>query len=86
VDVRDSASPVIVSASRWLARINARHPWSHNDYTQVTGIDADAGTLAQITAAARARLPGVTLRRRLFFRYTLRWDKPAAIAQSASPS
>jgi SAM-dependent methyltransferase len=232
MDVRESASPVVVSASRWLARINARHPWSHNEYfhgwilrrlpvrrrsavdigcgagvltgklagqfARVTGIDADAGmaaaatarladdarvtvrqcrfedfaatagegqtdlitmvavlhhldledtlaripallapggrllvvglakvdslsdlvvdlmsaavnpvmglirhprparpdasaagqpvmpvrdpaaTLAQITAAARARLPGVTVRRRLFFRYTLRWDKPAS--------
>ena len=35
-----------------------------------------ATTLAEITAAARAHLPGATLRRRLFFRYTLRWDKP----------
>lgn len=35
-----------------------------------------ATTLAQIAAAARAHLPGATLRRRLFFRYTLRWDKP----------
>ena len=35
-------------------------------------------TLAEITAAARARLPGATVRRRLFFRYTLRWDKPPA--------
>lgn len=33
-------------------------------------------TLAQITAAAIARLPGACIRRRLFFRYTLRWDKP----------
>jgi SAM-dependent methyltransferase len=38
-----------------------------------------ATTLAQITAAARARLPGATVRRRLFFRYTLRWDKPPII-------
>jgi SAM-dependent methyltransferase len=35
-----------------------------------------ATTLAQITTAARAHLPGSTLRRRLFFRYTLRWEKP----------
>lgn len=35
-----------------------------------------ATTLAEITAAARIHLPGATLRRRLFFRYTLRWDKP----------
>ncbi len=35
-----------------------------------------AATVAEITTAARARLPGTTIRRRLFFRYTLRWDKP----------
>jgi hypothetical protein len=39
-----------------------------------------ATTLAEITAAATARLPGATVRRRLFFRYTLRWDKPPVIA------
>jgi hypothetical protein len=39
-----------------------------------------ATTLAEITAAARAHLPGATLRRRLFFRYTLRWDKPPVTA------
>jgi SAM-dependent methyltransferase len=39
-----------------------------------------ATTLAEIIAAARARLPGATVRRRLFFRYTLRWDKPPATA------
>jgi SAM-dependent methyltransferase len=33
-------------------------------------------TLAEISAAARARLPGAAVRRLLFFRYTLRWDKP----------
>jgi SAM-dependent methyltransferase len=32
-------------------------------------------TFAQIAAAARARLPGARIRRRLFFRYTIRWDK-----------
>jgi SAM-dependent methyltransferase len=39
-------------------------------------IRAPATTLADITAAARTRLPGAAIRRRLFFRYTLRWDKP----------
>ena len=34
-----------------------------------------ATTFAEITKAARARLPGCTVRRRLFFRYTLRWEK-----------
>jgi hypothetical protein len=33
-------------------------------------------TLAEIAAAARGPLPGAVIRRRLFFRYTLRWDKP----------
>jgi SAM-dependent methyltransferase len=35
-----------------------------------------ATTLAEIAKAAGARLPGSSVRRRLFFRYTLRWDKP----------
>lgn len=43
-----------------------------------------ATTLAQITATARALLPGATVRRRLFFRYTLRWDKPPATARPGS--
>jgi hypothetical protein len=35
-----------------------------------------ATTLTEIAAAARTSLPGAAVRRRLFFRYTLRWDKP----------
>jgi SAM-dependent methyltransferase len=95
MDVRDSANPVVVGAGRWLAVINARHPWNHNEhfhgwilrnlparrrlavdvgcgtgvlagklasrFARVTGIDADAG----MAAAASARLadkPGVTIR------------------------
>ena len=34
-------------------------------------------TFAQLAAAARASLPGARIRRHLFYRYTLRWDKPA---------
>jgi 2-polyprenyl-3-methyl-5-hydroxy-6-metoxy-1,4-benzoquinol methylase len=86
VDVRDSANPLVLTASRWLARVNARHPWNHNEYfhswilrnlparrqaavdvgcgtgvlagklaprfARVTGIDADEG----MVAAASARL------------------------------
>ncbi|HEX6519042.1 MAG TPA: class I SAM-dependent methyltransferase [Streptosporangiaceae bacterium] len=33
-------------------------------------------TFAEIKTAARAHLPGVAARRRVFFRYTLRWDRP----------
>jgi SAM-dependent methyltransferase len=32
-------------------------------------------TVAEITKAARAQLPGSAVRRHLFFRYTLRWEK-----------
>jgi SAM-dependent methyltransferase len=95
MNVRDSTSPVVQRASRWLARVNARHPWSHNEYfhdgilrqlparrqsavdvgcglgvlagrlaphfERVTGIDADEA----MAGAARARLahePGVAIR------------------------
>jgi SAM-dependent methyltransferase len=34
-----------------------------------------ATTYAEVTKAAVAHLPGCTVRRRLFFRYTLRWEK-----------
>ena len=34
-------------------------------------------TLAEVAAAARAALPGCSVRRRLFFRYSLRWEKPS---------
>ena len=42
-------------------------------------------TLTEIAAAASAHLPRVTIRRRLYFRYTLRWDKqpvPGAVTAS----
>ena len=95
VDVRYSGNPVLAGARRWLARVNARHPWNHNEHFHgwilrnlpdrrqaavdvgcgtgvlagklaphfacVTGIDADAG----MAAAASARLAGnprVTIR------------------------
>jgi hypothetical protein len=32
IDVRASSNPVLVSARRWLARVNARRPWSHNEH------------------------------------------------------
>jgi SAM-dependent methyltransferase len=88
VDIRDSTNPVVLSAGRWLARVNARHPWNHNEhfhrwilrnlparrqaavdvgcgtgvlagklalhFARVTGIDADAS----MAAAASARLAG----------------------------
>jgi len=41
-------------------------------------------TLAEITAAAKSLLPGALVRRRLFFRFTLRWDKPPVTARPLS--
>ena len=32
MDVRDSANPVLARARRWLDRVNARHPWNHNEH------------------------------------------------------
>jgi SAM-dependent methyltransferase len=95
VDVRDSANPVLASARRWLARVNARHPWNHNEhfhgwilrnlpaprraavdigcgtgvlagklaahFARVTGIDADAG-VAAVASARLAHDPGVAIR------------------------
>jgi len=34
-------------------------------------------TFTQVADTARRLLPGAVVRRRLFFRYTLRWDRPA---------
>jgi len=96
VDVRDSANPVLAGARRWLVRVNARHPWNHNEhfhgwilrnlparrraaidvgcgtgvlagklaphFARVTGIDADAGMAAAATARL-ARDPRVAIRR-----------------------
>jgi 2-polyprenyl-3-methyl-5-hydroxy-6-metoxy-1,4-benzoquinol methylase len=90
MDVRDSRNPLVLTAGRWLASVNARHPWNHNDhfhgwilrnlparrqaavdvgcgtgvlagklaahFARVTGIDADEG----MAAAASARLAGDT--------------------------
>lgn len=42
-----------------------------------------ATTFAEITTAARAHLPGSVVRRRLFFRYTLRWDKTSVTGNVA---
>ena len=45
-----------------------------------------AATMAEISAAAAARLPGAAVRRRLFFRYTLRWDKPTVTGPPQGPA
>lgn len=95
MDVRDSANPALAGARRWLAQVNARHPWNHNEhfhgwilgnlparrraavdvgcgmgvlagklaphFTGVTGIDADEA-MAAAASARLARDPAVTIR------------------------
>ena len=95
MDVRDSANPVLARARWWLDRVNARHPWNHNEhfhgwilrnlparrwaavdvgcgtgvlagklalhFARVTGIDADAG-MAAAASAHLAQDPRVTIR------------------------
>jgi SAM-dependent methyltransferase len=96
MDVRDSANPVLATARQWLDRVNASHPWNHNEhfhgwilrhlparrrvavdvgcgtgvlaaklaphFARVVGIDADAG-MAAAAAARVAQDPRVTIRR-----------------------
>jgi SAM-dependent methyltransferase len=53
-----------------------RPPERGVDTQPVMPVMDPATTFAEITKAARAHLRGSTVRRRLFFRYTLRWEKP----------
>jgi len=71
--VSGAANPVMgmIKHSR-PARLPQRTPHSQ----PVMPIKDPATALAEIAKAARAHLTSSTVRRRLFFRYTLRWDKP----------
>ena len=53
-----------------------RPPERTPDAQPVVPVMDPATTFAEIAKAARAHLPGSTVRRRLFFRYTLLWEKP----------
>lgn len=74
LDVRDSANPVVLSAARWLARVNARHPWNHNEYfhgwllrnlpvRRQAAVDVGCGTgvLAEKLALRFARVTGIDI-------------------------
>ena len=54
-----------------LAR--ARHGWHEHGAPKLDPTD----TLSAIRAAFRSELPGSTFRRRLYWRYTLVWNRPA---------
>jgi SAM-dependent methyltransferase len=71
--VSGTANPVIGMIKHPRA---ARPPEPAVDTQPVMPVLDPATTLAEITKAARAHLPGSTVRRRLFFRYTLLWEKP----------
>jgi len=72
LDARDSANPVVLSAARWLARVNARHPWNHNEYFHgwilrnlparrqaAVDVGCGAGVLAEKLAPRFARVTGI---------------------------
>jgi trans-aconitate methyltransferase len=64
---------------------NARHPDAGcgrgalveklaDRFAHVTGVDPDA-EMAEASRVAEHLLPGARVRRRLFYRYTLRWER-----------
>ncbi len=74
--VSAAANPVTGLIKHPRAARAGAEPAAGQPVTPVMPVRDPATTLAEITAAARAHLPGATIRRRLSFRYTLRWDKP----------
>ncbi len=60
--------------------------WNHNTAGRLHGETRDIGvpvarpreSLAEIRRAAARILPGVRVRRRFYYRYTLTWDRPGA--------
>jgi SAM-dependent methyltransferase len=71
--VSGAANPVVGMIKHPRA---VRPPGRAVDAQPVMPVMDPATTVAEIASAARAHLPGSTIRRRLFFRYTLRWEKP----------
>jgi hypothetical protein len=78
--VSAAANPVMGLIKHPRPARPARAPAAGQPVMPVMPVKDPATTLAQITAAARIHLPGATVRRHLFFRYTLRWDKPQVTA------
>ncbi len=83
MDVRDRANPVPARARRWLALVNERHPWSHNEHFHgwilrnlparrcaAADVGCGTGVLAEKLAARFARVTGI--------------DADAAMAAAAS--
>lgn len=77
VDLISSAANPVMGVIKHPRR--ARQPDPTAGGHPVMPVRDPAGTLAEIATAASASLPGATIRRRLYFRYTLRWDKPPPV-------
>lgn len=71
--VSGAANPVMGMIKHPRAALPSQHG---PDQPPATPVRDPVTTFAEIRSAARAHLPGAAIRRRLFFRYTLRWDKP----------
>ena len=77
----DAAVDLISAAANPVMGL-IKHPWPARpadevaDDEPVMPVRDPFTTLAEIATTASALLPGATIRRRLFFRYALRWDKP----------
>lgn len=54
-----------------------RRAGPHPDNQPVMPIKDPTTTYAEVVTAAKAHLPGASVRRRLFFRHTLSWTKPS---------
>jgi SAM-dependent methyltransferase len=79
VDLMSSAANPVMGMIKHPRR--ARQPNPTAGSQPVMPVRDPTTTLAEIAATTRARLPGAAIRRRLYFRYTLRWDKPAPAAR-----
>jgi SAM-dependent methyltransferase len=73
-DVVSGAANPVVGMVKHPRRVRSQHR-GRDEQPAVPMMDP-VTTFAEISKATRAHLPGSSVHRRLFFRYTLRWDKP----------
>lgn len=73
----DCLSAVANPVMGWLKHPRRAHPSAGSSSGQPSmPVKAPTTTWADVATAARTHLPGISGSQRLFFRYTLRWDKP----------
>jgi SAM-dependent methyltransferase len=73
--ITDFAYDIVSSALNPLVALTKKLRGNSQRPPDVPMHDPDE-TFAEIATVARQQLPGVRIRRRLFFRYTLEWAKP----------